>query len=64
MSESVVVEGPRRPFTAGIEVPGDKSLSHRALILAAMAEGTSTVAEGCHRPRRAVNAPGDPAVWC
>ena len=43
MSGSVVVEGPRRPFTAGIEVPGDKSLSHRALILAAMAEGTSTV---------------------
>ncbi|MDJ0954817.1 MAG: 3-phosphoshikimate 1-carboxyvinyltransferase [Acidimicrobiia bacterium] len=44
MSESVVVEGPRRPFAAGIEVPGDKSLSHRALILAAMATGTSTIA--------------------
>ncbi len=44
MSDSVVVEGPRRPFAAGIEVPGDKSLSHRALILAAMATGTSTIA--------------------
>ncbi len=43
MSESVVVEGPRRPFAAGIEVPGDKSLSHRALILSAMAAGTSSV---------------------
>ena len=44
MSESIVVTGPREPFAAGIEVPGDKSLSHRALILSAMASGTSTVA--------------------
>jgi 3-phosphoshikimate 1-carboxyvinyltransferase len=43
VTESVVVEGPGVPFTAGIEVPGDKSLSHRALILSAMAKGTSTV---------------------
>lgn len=43
MSEQVVVEGPREPFAAGIEVPGDKSLSHRSIILSAMANGTSTV---------------------
>ena len=42
-SETVVVEGPGRPFAAGIEVPGDKSLSHRAVILASMAEGTSEI---------------------
>ena len=43
MSESVVVEGPGRPFAAGIEVPGDKSLSHRAIIMSAMATGVSVV---------------------
>ena len=43
MTESITVEGPRGPFAAGIEVPGDKSLSHRAVILSAMAKGTSTV---------------------
>ena len=43
MSETVVVEGPRQAFAAGIEVPGDKSLSHRSIILSAMAKGTSTV---------------------
>jgi 3-phosphoshikimate 1-carboxyvinyltransferase len=43
MSEAVVVEGPGRPFAAGIEVPGDKSLSHRAIILSAMATGASVV---------------------
>ncbi|MEA2002839.1 MAG: 3-phosphoshikimate 1-carboxyvinyltransferase [Actinomycetota bacterium] len=39
----VTVEGPRRPFAAGIEVPGDKSLSHRAMILSAMATGASVI---------------------
>ena len=39
-----IVKGPGEPFAAGIEVPGDKSLSHRALILSAMASGTSSVA--------------------
>ena len=34
---TVQLQGPRRPFAAGIEVPGDKSLSHRALVLAALA---------------------------
>lgn len=34
---------PERTFHATIAVPGDKSLSHRALILAAMAQGASRV---------------------
>lgn len=33
-----------RPLTGTIRVPGDKSISHRALMLAALAEGTSTIA--------------------
>jgi 3-phosphoshikimate 1-carboxyvinyltransferase len=32
-----------RPITGVLEVPGDKSISHRALMLAALAEGTSTI---------------------
>ena len=32
-----------RPLRGRISVPGDKSISHRALILAALAEGTSVV---------------------
>jgi len=43
VSESVSVSGPGGPFAAAIEVPGDKSLSHRALILSGMATGTSIV---------------------
>lgn len=31
------------PLTGSIEVPGDKSISHRALMLAAIADGTSTI---------------------
>jgi 3-phosphoshikimate 1-carboxyvinyltransferase len=34
---------PLEPFSATVGVPGDKSLSHRALILAAMARGRSEV---------------------
>ena len=33
--------GPDGPFRATVAVPGDKSLSHRALVLAAMASGAS-----------------------
>lgn len=36
-----VVFPPDGPFATGVRVPGDKSLSHRALILAAMADGES-----------------------
>lgn len=34
-------QGPAAPFRASCRVPGDKSLSHRALLLAAMADGAS-----------------------
>jgi 3-phosphoshikimate 1-carboxyvinyltransferase len=37
------VHPPAQPFTAVASVPGDKSLSHRSLILAAMADGRSEV---------------------
>ncbi|MDQ1395991.1 MAG: 3-phosphoshikimate 1-carboxyvinyltransferase, partial [Acidimicrobiaceae bacterium] len=32
-----------RPLRGRLRVPGDKSISHRALLLAALAEGTSTI---------------------
>lgn len=32
-----------RPLVGSIEVPGDKSISHRALMLSALASGTSTI---------------------
>ena len=41
MSSFTVTGG--RPLRGRITVPGDKSISHRALILAALAEGTSVV---------------------
>jgi len=36
-----VTIAPGRPLTGRVRVPGDKSVSHRALLLAARAEGTS-----------------------
>jgi 3-phosphoshikimate 1-carboxyvinyltransferase len=38
-----VVIPPTGPFATGARVPGDKSLSHRALILAALARGESRI---------------------
>src|SRR3990172_543754 len=38
-----VVNPPERSFTTAVRIPGDKSLSHRALILAAMADGESRI---------------------
>lgn len=37
------IAGPGRPLRGRIRVPGDKSVSHRALMLAAVAEGVSTI---------------------
>jgi 3-phosphoshikimate 1-carboxyvinyltransferase len=37
------IAGPGRPLRGTIDVPGDKSVSHRALMLAAIAEGTSRI---------------------
>jgi len=41
-SESLEVPG-GRPLVGAVGVPGDKSISHRALLLSALAEGTSTI---------------------
>jgi 3-phosphoshikimate 1-carboxyvinyltransferase len=59
---SLVVRG-GRPLRGRITVPGDKSISHRALILAALAEGTSVVrglsdGDDVARTRAAVAAMG------
>ena len=37
------IDPPDGPFRADVSIPGDKSLSHRALILAAMAAGDSLI---------------------
>jgi 3-phosphoshikimate 1-carboxyvinyltransferase len=52
-----------QPLTGSLTVPGDKSISHRALLLAALAEGTSTITglssgDDVTRTRRAVAALG------
>ena len=52
-----------RPLRGRITVPGDKSISHRALILAALAEGTSIVrglsdGDDVSRTRAAIEAMG------
>jgi 3-phosphoshikimate 1-carboxyvinyltransferase len=52
-----------RPLRARLRVPGDKSISHRALLLAARAEGTSEVrglsnGDDVRRTRSAVEAMG------
>jgi len=52
-----------RPLRGRVTVPGDKSISHRALILAALAEGTSVVrglsdGDDVARTRAAVEAMG------
>ena len=52
-----------RPLRGRITVPGDKSISHRALILAALAEGTSVVrglsdGDDVARTRAAIQAMG------
>jgi len=39
----VTLSGPGGPFAASVDVPGDKSLSHRALLFAAIAEGDSLI---------------------
>jgi 3-phosphoshikimate 1-carboxyvinyltransferase len=42
---NVELTGPAGAFAAEVHLPGDKSMSHRALILAAMAHGTSRVVQ-------------------
>ena len=40
---SLLVRTQKTPLTGTITVPGDKSISHRAIMLAALADGTSTI---------------------
>ena len=42
-AETLEVPG-GRPLAGAVDVPGDKSISHRALLLGALAEGTSAIA--------------------
>jgi 3-phosphoshikimate 1-carboxyvinyltransferase len=60
--QNLVVK-PGRPLRGRVRVPGDKSISHRALLLGAIAEGTSRVenfspAADCRATLRAVRALG------
>ena len=53
----------RRPLTGAVQVPGDKSISHRALMLSAMTAGTSKITglsdgDDVGRTARAVSALG------
>lgn len=43
MSEPITIEPLERPIDAVVRVPGSKSITNRALALAALAEGTSTI---------------------
>lgn len=59
---TVSVGGGRR-LVGEVRVPGDKSISHRALMLSGLAEGTSTITglsdgDDVHRTRLAVEALG------
>jgi 3-phosphoshikimate 1-carboxyvinyltransferase len=52
-----------RPLVGGVDVPGDKSISHRALLLSALAEGTSSISglsggDDVTRTRHAIEALG------
>jgi 3-phosphoshikimate 1-carboxyvinyltransferase len=54
---------PAKSITGGLELPGDKSISHRYAMLAALADGTSVVrhfsaAADCHSTLRCMKALG------
>ncbi len=54
---------PAKLLTGGLELPGDKSISHRYAMLAALAEGTSelrhfSAAADCHSTLRCISALG------
>lgn len=63
MVRRVVVEPAGRGLSGTVELPGDKSISHRAAIVAAMAEGTSVItgfspSDDCARTVSALEAMG------
>ena len=43
VSRKVIIRCQSTPLVGSISVPGDKSISHRAVMLAALAEGTSVI---------------------
>ena len=47
-----VVVGGARPLRGRLRLPGDKSISHRALLFAALADGRSTITRSGDRRRR------------
>jgi 5-enolpyruvylshikimate-3-phosphate synthase len=62
-SPEVLEVGGARPLVGAVDVPGDKSISHRALLLSALAEGTSGITglsggDDVTRTRHAVEALG------
>src|ERR671937_385691 len=42
-SDTLTIRGVRSPVEGRITVPGDKSISHRAVILGSIAEGTTRI---------------------
>jgi 3-phosphoshikimate 1-carboxyvinyltransferase len=67
MKDRLVVSG-GRPLHGRVRVPGDKSISHRALLVAALAEGRSVLrglsdGEDVRRTAEAVRALGADVQW-
>lgn len=61
--ERLTIRGPAPPLAGGLRVPGDKSITHRAILLGALADGTTEVrgylaAEDCWRTTAACRALG------
>ena len=59
---------PARPLLGTIEVPGDKSISHRAIMLGALSQGTTSIsgcldAEDCRATQAAFTTLGIPVQW-
>lgn len=68
MSRSVRVRSAGGPLAGTTTVPGDKSIAHRALLLGALADGTSTVrgfpgGADVRATLGAIRALGAPAEW-
>jgi 3-phosphoshikimate 1-carboxyvinyltransferase len=59
----LILRGPASPLTGRLRVPGDKSITHRAVLLGALADGTTEIrgyldAEDCQRTAAACRALG------
>jgi len=61
--ERLILRGPAPPLTGRLRVPGDKSITHRAILLGALADGTTEIrgyldGEDCQRTAAACRALG------